>query len=111
MSKFERPISSTQLNLVGKVYGSAPVQGEGTINGYPFYFRARHDEWTFSISENAEVDPVDIQLIETGKKHGFFKKEPYGDEGGELAGYLEFSEAEQFIFACCRAYLKEKDIG
>jgi hypothetical protein len=33
--------------------GAAPVQAEGTVAGHPFYVRARHDEWTFSVPENA----------------------------------------------------------
>ena len=32
--------------------GNCPVQGEGTINGVPFYFRARWESWSLSIGED-----------------------------------------------------------
>lgn len=34
----------------GDVYGACPVQGEGTVEGRSFYFRARHGHWSFEIS-------------------------------------------------------------
>lgn len=61
MEEFE----NNDLKLIGKICGSAPVQAEGTVNGFLFYFRARHNEWTFAISENPEICPVDIQLVES----------------------------------------------
>jgi len=92
------------LDLSGTVYGTSPVQAEGTVNGHSFYFRARHDEWTFSISENSEIDPVDIQTIEAGKKHGFFKEGEYGQNGAESASYMDFKVAEKIILDNCTEY-------
>ena len=67
-------IENAKLRLKGTLDGLAPVQADGTINGYLFYFRARHNEWTFAISENPKVDPVDIQLPDQGERYGFFAK-------------------------------------
>lgn len=33
----------------GSVGGQCPVQGEGTVDGLSWYFRARHDEWSFEV--------------------------------------------------------------
>lgn len=35
--------------------GNCPVQAEGTIDGHPFYFRARGSAWSLSIGG---ADPV-----------------------------------------------------
>jgi hypothetical protein len=38
--------------------GSCPCQADGTMWGCPFYFRARHGEWHFYLSEPG-IDPVE----------------------------------------------------
>lgn len=96
------------LNLRGKIYGSAPVQADGTINGFPFYFRARWDGWSFAISENPQVDPVDIQMEETGKEHGYFAEGTIGKEWEYLASYMEFSMAKDIMAKCSLEYLNSK---
>ena len=35
--------------IVTSIGGMCPTQAEGTINGNPFYFRARHGEWTLDV--------------------------------------------------------------
>lgn len=37
--------------------GYCPVQAEGTVNGNPFYFRARHGDWSLHITA-PNTDPV-----------------------------------------------------
>lgn len=32
------------------VFGTCPVQGEGYIQGHPWYFRARHKHWSLEVS-------------------------------------------------------------
>lgn len=39
--------------------GTCPVQAEGTINGYPFYFRSRHARWSLHVALNKKGDPLD----------------------------------------------------
>ena len=96
------------LKLIGKIYGSAPVQADGTINGFPFYFRARWDEWTFAISENPNISPVDIQFIETGKEYGYFAEGRIGKEWEYLASYMEVDMVKDIITKCSNEYLKGK---
>lgn len=96
------------LNLSGKIQGPAPVQAEGTVNGFPFYFRARYDTWTFAISENPAVDPVDIQMDEQGKTYGFFAEGRAGGEWDYAASYLDDDRAILIIERCAREYLDGK---
>jgi len=39
--------------------GSCPVQAEGTISGYPFYFRSRHARWSLHVASSPSGDPLD----------------------------------------------------
>ena len=78
-----------------------PVQIEGTVNGLPFYFRARHDHWRMTI---AEGDAVEASL---GWQPALYEREePYGTPNGYDAGYMELSEAEQFVRACLSEYFR-----
>jgi hypothetical protein len=89
---------------------AAPVQAEGTILGKPFYFRARHEHWSFAVSENPGVDPIDIQTPEQGSAHGFFAEEEYGEESF-AASHMPLEEAERIIGRCADMYLRMKSGG
>jgi hypothetical protein len=99
---------NAELKLKCKIYGSAPVQAEGTINSFPFYFRSRHDTWTFSISENPNVDPVNIEMAEQGNIFGYFAKGQIGKEWEYLASYLDEAAVKDIIQKCCKDYLNIK---
>jgi hypothetical protein len=86
---------------------AAPVQAEGTICGKPFYFRSRHEHWSFAVSEDPAVDPVDIVTVEQGTAHGFFAEERYG-ETAFAASYMPIAEAEQLIERYAEMYLRSK---
>ena len=102
MKEFERDIHNPSLMLTGRITGYAPVQGAGTVNGHQFYFRARHDEWSFAVSEDPKIDPVDIQLPDVAEQHGFLV------EGTDYnASYLDLSEAQKIIEDCCKLYLNK----
>ena len=78
-----------------------PVQIEGTVNGLVFYFRARHDHWRMTI---AKEDAVEASL---GWQPALYnREEPYGTPGGHDAGYMELSEAEQFVSASLSEYFR-----
>lgn len=77
----------------GRLGGLCPVQGEGIVDGLPWYFRARHSSWTFSAAEQAGIDPVDVSC---GFARGFNLESPYGD-GPHDAGYMPDEEAVDFI--------------
>ena len=96
--------------VITSLGGSAPVQAEGTVAGHPFYFRARHEHWSFAISEYPSVDPVDIQTGETGAKHGFFRESLYGTDRF-AANYMLPAEAESIIRTCAAEYLSDRGAG
>lgn len=101
-------IEHNDLKLKGRIYGSAPVQADGTINGFPFYFRARRNEWTFAISENPDISPVDIQFVEQGKEFGYFAEGTVGKEWEYQTSYMEFSMVKDIIIKCSIEYLNNK---
>jgi len=77
--------------LIDIIYGNCPVQAEGTIDGVPFYFRARGSHWTIGIGEY----PLDAPA--------WYHKElwcddPYG------AGWMSREEAEHLIHVCAKWY-------
>ncbi len=43
--------------VIATIGGNCPVQAEGTVNGRPFYFRARGDSWSLSIGGDPVRDP------------------------------------------------------
>ncbi len=58
----------------GEFAGMCPVQGEGEVDGRPFYFRARGEHWELSVA-HAGGDPVEVSI---GCADGFSYSEPYG---------------------------------
>lgn len=72
--------------------GNCPVQAEGTIDGVPFYFRARHRHWGMGIGGEPVCEPQ------------WYRERPYGI--GEFdAGYMPLEDAERFIRACAADFL------
>ena len=72
--------------------GFCPVQAEGTIDGEPFYFRARGDRWSLRIGGDDVVGDPDWRHDEC-----------YG-EGPFDAGWMDTEEAEVFIREGARLY-------
>lgn len=104
MTKSNLILKYPELDLFGKIYGLAPVQAEGTINGYPFYFWAKRDTWSFSISKHSEIYPVNIQDMESGIKYGFYKEAEYGKKGTYSASFMDTKQAEKLIVECCEEF-------
>ena len=50
----------------GELADEGPVQGKGVADGLPWYFRARHDTWSFSLAEAADADAVDVGATVAG---------------------------------------------
>ena len=82
--------------------GACPVQADGTINGVPFYFRARGQRWQMAIGE----DPVEISC---GMKDGWYKEEPWGKEMFD-AGLMSEETAKEIIERCAEEYEKQQMI-
>jgi hypothetical protein len=87
---------------------AAPVQAEGTLDGHPFYFRARGDRWTFAVAEEPGVDPVHIDSAEGAVGRGFFLEAPYGAPGSFAAGYMALAVARDLIEECARRYRADR---
>jgi hypothetical protein len=60
--------------VIDSIGGYCPAQAEGTVNGIPFYFRARGGTWTLSIGE----DPVDICCGDKDGYHAWGNDDSYG---------------------------------
>ena len=83
---------------------AAPVQAEGTLDGHPFYFRSRGDQWAFSLSEEPELDPVFIESAESASGRGYYLEGPYGAPGTSEASYMPLAEARTVFEECARRY-------
>lgn len=71
--------------------GYMPVQGEGSlINGERFYFRARHESWSFAVAPTREA-AIEAPVWEW--------REPYGDRLG-AAGDMAEDTARDLIESC-----------
>ena len=83
---------------------AAPVQAEGTLDGYAFYFRARGEQWTFSLAEEPGLDPVYIDSAETAAGRGYFLAEQYGAPHSFAASHMALAKARDLIEECARRY-------
>lgn len=80
----------------GSIGGMCPVQGWGTVDGHPWYFRARGQRWSFSVAEDPKGDPVDVW---DRRVPGWHYEEPWGEDEF-AAGYMDEEIAWGFIEAC-----------
>jgi len=68
--------------------GVCPCQADGTMDGHPFYFRARHGMWTLDACKKGR-DPLDeIDIV--------FQRS--GDDPDN--GYMPEAAAAKIIFEC-----------
>lgn len=79
--------------------GDCPVQGWGTCDGFPWYFRARGEHWTMAVATDPAGDPASIG----DASEGFYREEPYGQTRFE-AGYMPLDEARYFIVRCLEEF-------
>lgn len=71
--------------VVDWIGGNCPVQAEGTIDGEPFYFRARGQHWVCEIGIDRDIGGSKWDCIREYGSH------PYG------AGWMTEAEARGFI--------------
>lgn len=45
----DAPAERVEDGWQGQLYGACPVQGQGDVDGFHWYFRARHDAWSFEV--------------------------------------------------------------
>ena len=80
---------------------AAPVQAEGTLAQHAFYFRARHEDWSFAVALSSEVDPASICF----PSQGFFREGAYGSSLS-AASYMPLIEARRIIIDCATDFLR-----
>ena len=87
MSDHQKPQSQTTAPVIriDTLGGNCPVQAEGTIDGIPFYFRARGDSWRMNIG-GADI---------VGEPEWSYE-EDYGTSPFD-AGWMSQEEARAFI--------------
>jgi len=64
------------------------------VDGLPWYFRARHEEWTFDIAGEMDADPVDVGCGVAG----WATSGAYGERFA--ASYMAPEVAWEIIAAC-----------
>lgn len=79
--------------VIEMIGGNCPVQADGTVNGKPFYFRARGEHWSMGIGGDPVADPE------------WYRRQPWGDTPFE-AGWMPFEIARGFIETCADDYMK-----
>ena len=84
--------------FIFEMFGQAPVQAYGEVDGCEFYFRARHNEWS------CEVSDKDGQLPSDGiaGSDGFIRIGQYRN-----ASDMPFREALKIIDRCMSEYLSD----
>ncbi len=85
----------------GDIGGCVPVQGFGVVDGLPWYFRARGDEWSFRLADTADGDPV-LVTPEYGGSGWYVERDYYGFDDG--AGWMSTREAWDFVAECIEAH-------
>ena len=78
--------------VIDRLGGHCPVQAKGTVDGKPFYFRARDEHWSMRIGGTDVVGAPE-----------WMYEEEY-DEGPSMAGWMTEDEARAFIDKAVRLY-------
>lgn len=66
----DAPSTRSGDRWTGTLSGFAPVQGRGTVDGYKWYFRSRHNVWRFEVSDVAESEMVIFILRDNDTHNG-----------------------------------------
>lgn len=83
---------------VSTYYGGAcPVQGQGLIDGHPFYYRARGRGWDLDVFEQHEVLDEDLWPDPIFS----YRERPYAHPDG---GWLQASESKLNILKAAEAF-------
>lgn len=94
----ETSVLSDPTVILDWIGGNCPVQAEGTVNGKPFYFRARGESWSMSIGGEDVVGRPE-----------WFHEEGYG-ETQFAAGWMTIDEAKNFIAVAAKRYETEHSV-
>ncbi len=101
--RFEIP----ELEVIGRFTClAAPVQAEGSVASSAFFFRARHEGWSFAVAPSPSVDPADIRH----PTQGFLREGIYGSTRSE-ASWMTLADARDIIERCAREFLHQLPPG
>lgn len=89
--------------VIESLGGSCPVQATGTIDGEPFYFRSRGEDWAIEIGPGntnlvvgSSIGGNSVEEMDRIEALGCWRhEEEYGD--WPSAGYISDDEARAFI--------------
>ena len=70
------------------------MQGDGRVDGHRFYFRARHDHWTFTVCISHDIDP---SVLRGPESDGWFTEDDY--VGFELSNHFHGASRMPYDFA------------
>ena len=89
-------VTAPEYDAAFEVYGNCPVQAFGTVLSRELYFRARHEGWSFEVSDHAGNLPSDGYR----DSDGFYREGSYSQ-----AGWMPLGEAVKIIARCLREYV------
>lgn len=78
----------------GDFGGECPVQGDGEIDGRPFYFRARWSSWELDIAEPGG-EPLSVTEESMARGVGWRIEENWGDRDQCDASYMELEDVQR----------------
>jgi hypothetical protein len=93
--------AASALDFDGEIGGNCPVQGFGTIDKRPWYFRARGDAWSFDIADLIDGGEDDALSVGCGMP-GWMAGGTFG--AWPDAGWMSQAEAWGLIVASVIAY-------
>jgi len=85
-----------KIDMLG---GNVPVQGEGTIDGLPWYFRARGRGWSFEVCKDPGMT-ADMP----GWSNGLIFDVWHESHAWPDVGWIEHEDAEVIIHCCADLY-------
>jgi len=83
------------MSKIESGFGECPVQARGTVEGRAFYFRARHNSWSFAPYEDSSVS-LEMAMDMDEANADFYLEGDYGQTEHE-AGYMPPCDVEQLI--------------
>jgi hypothetical protein len=78
----------------GDFGGESPVQGDGEVDGRPFYFRARWNSWELDIAEPGG-EPLSVTEESMARGVGWRHEENFGDLDLWQASYMEMKDVQR----------------
>lgn len=82
----------------GTIGGACPLQGDGNVDGLPWYFRARGGSWSFSVAATPDGDPVAAGFRDAPPGSWYVDGDAEGD-GAYAGSWMPYSEGWQHIEA------------